>query len=225
MEHDSSVLDKQQRQTAVREKWDRIAGHYDEKVMQTYSEAYRLTIEQILAEANPTDKVLEIACGTGIIALGIAPHVASVTGVDLSPEMIAKAEEKSGAAEVDNLDFRVADAYGLPFEDQSFDLVLLTNMLYLVAEPDAVIREAKRCLKPGGLLVSVTDCMLEGAPLGLRLKAWFRRRLGRPEKAQTPHYFREADIRALYAQNGISIEGEAVLHPQPVNYYLSGRPG
>ncbi|MCB2214289.1 class I SAM-dependent methyltransferase [bacterium] len=221
MAKDNQALEKKQHQTAIREKWDRIAGHYDENVMKTYREAYRLTIDQILAEVQLTEKVLEIACGTGIVSFGIAPKVASLTGVDLSPEMIANAEEKLADADMNNLDFRVADAYDLPFEDGEFDVVLIANMLYLVADPDAVMQEANRCLRPGGLLVSVTDCVLEAASLGQRLRLWFRRLTGR----SGIHHFRAADIRALYERHGITIESEAILHPQPVNYYLSGRLG
>lgn len=225
MPRNNEIKHNQQRQMDERAAWDQMAGHYDEWVMRNYREAYRLTIEKILEEASPASKVLEIACGTGIIAFGIAQHVASVSGIDLSPEMIAKAEEKLRASNAGNLTFRVADAYDLPFEDHSFDLVLITNMLYIVADPAAVLREAKRCLTPDGVLISVTDCLLESPPPSLRLKLLLRRLTGLPRQMKYVHYFHKEDLRTLYEENGIIIEREADLHSKPVNYYLSGKPG
>lgn len=225
MKRDDNLTNDAQRQEGERAAWDRMADHYDERVMRTYQEAYHLTIEQILAEATPSDQVLEVGCGTGIIALGLSPHVTSVTGVDLSPAMIARAEAKLDAAEAGNLDFRVADAYDLPFKNHAFDLVLVTNLLYLVADPDRVIKEAKRCLKSEGVLISVTDCLLESPPLRLRLMIWLRRLTGLPKMLKYVHYFRKADLRGLYKQIGLTIEKEADMHSQPVNYYLSGKPG
>ncbi len=217
-------MNNQQPQTNKMGKWDRIAKNYDDNVMQTYREAYRLTIQEILEEATPSSSVLEIGCGTGIIALGVAPYVADVTGVDLSSEMIARANQKSHAANISNLNFRLADAYDLPFDDHTFDLVLLTNMLHIVADPEKVLQEAIRCVKPGGFLISVTDCLLESASFWFLLKLMTQKLRKPPENGNHLHYFRKSDLRALYKENGIKIEKEAILHPEPLNYYLSGKP-
>jgi len=202
--------------------WDKIARSYDRNVMGTYEEAYRLTNEALRAEITPETRVLEMGCGTGIVSLGIAPHAGEVIGVDLSPRMIAQAEKKAHEAAFQNLSFQEADAYALPFEDESFDTVLLTNLLHVVAEPETVIEEASRVLRKGGTLAAVTDCLAERVPF----KVWFNLLTLRAMKlfgtVKVMHFLHKSDLRDWFTANGIQLHNEAVLHAAPVNFYISG---
>jgi ubiquinone/menaquinone biosynthesis C-methylase UbiE len=84
---------------------------------------------------------------------------------------ITLAENKAQINRIQNVTFRVADTYSLPFGDENFDVVLLTNLLHIVAETVSVLQEARRLLRPDGVLAAVTDCMAEPGPFKNWLQA------------------------------------------------------
>lgn len=104
---------------------------------------------QMLAP-RPTDRVLDVGCGTGQFAVAIAPHVAAVIGVDLTPEMLAKARAEQARAGVANVDWRLADSTALPVADGAFDIVTSRSMLHHAADPAATLAEMRRACVPGG---------------------------------------------------------------------------
>ena len=202
--------------------WNQLARSYDRNVMGTYSDAYRLTHQAILEDLNPNDRILEVGCGTGIVSLAIAPHAGEVIGVDLSPRMIQQAEKKSNEAALQNLHFQEADAYELPFEDESFDVVLLTNLLHVVAEPETVIKEAHRVLREGGTLAAVTDCLAEKVPFQVWFNLLTLRAMKLFGKIKYMHFLHRSDLRNWFNGHGFQIHKEVDCHPAPVNYYLAG---
>jgi ubiquinone/menaquinone biosynthesis C-methylase UbiE len=216
------IMNQTIRQQNERAIWDQIANRYDSNVMETFAKAYRLTQEAIMEEVNNRSRVLEVGCGTGIISLAIVPHAGEVVGVDLSPKMITLAQEKAKNEGLQNLNFREADAYELPFEDERFDLVLLTNLLHFVADPTKVLKEARRVLRSGGVLATVTDCMAEPAPLRVRLHTFGLRMMKLIGKIKYFHFFHRRDLNDLLESSGFKIKQEADFHDTPVNYYLSG---
>ena len=116
--------------------------------------------EQLLAPAKlaPGQSVLDIGCGTGTLAIAakLRVGVGKVTGIDASPEMIARARRKAARTGVD-IAFDVALAQSLPFADATFDTVLSTVMLHHVprAAREEAAREVERVLKPGGQFLAV----------------------------------------------------------------------
>lgn len=112
-----------------------------------------------LAGVAPGEKVLDVGCGTGALAIAAkakAGPSGHVSGIDPSPEMIEVARRKAARAGLE-MDFRVAAIEELPFPDGSFDLVLSSLMLHHL--PDDVKRvglaEVRRVLKPGGRFLAV----------------------------------------------------------------------
>jgi 2-polyprenyl-3-methyl-5-hydroxy-6-metoxy-1,4-benzoquinol methylase/biotin operon repressor len=98
--------------------------------------------------------VLDIASGDGVMAELLAEHARSVTCVDISTKVLAAARKRLG--EPSNVTFSQADMRALPYRDESFDHVLLMHALTYAKQPDAVLAEAARCLRPGGRLVVAT---------------------------------------------------------------------
>jgi SAM-dependent methyltransferase len=88
----------------------------------------------------PEAKLLDVGCGTG----WLAEHFRDYTGIDGSPEAVAAAQAKGRSIQQGDVD------QPLPFEDASFDAVVLKDLLEHVADPVAVVREVGRVLKPGG---------------------------------------------------------------------------
>jgi len=123
--------------------------------------------------------VLEVGVGTGL-ALPLYGDGVEVTGIDYSPEMLAKAQERVAEEKLERVkDLRQMDARELDFPDASFDNVCAMHVLSVVPEPERVMREIARVVKPGGKVLIVNHfardkgvlAMLErvAAPLEARL--------------------------------------------------------
>ncbi len=133
--------------------WSRYAKLYDFEIERFNRRAYE-RMYQLMSESLSSDMdVLEVATGTGLIALGIADSAKSVTATDFSPGMIARARKKAIPA---NVSFSIEDATSLSFPDARFDAAIISNALHIMQEPELVLENIKRVLKPGGLLVAPT---------------------------------------------------------------------
>ncbi len=109
--------------------------------------------------------ILEIGCGTGTTALKLSRTGQAYLATDVSPAMIAIAEDKAAVHMNRDVIFGVADPTTAPWLDKSFDAVLAFNVLHLVTERHRVLSELNRVLSPGGLLISKTPCLKEMNPL------------------------------------------------------------
>jgi arsenite methyltransferase len=99
------------------------------------------------------EAVLDIGCGAGvdsIIAGKLTGPAGAVTGIDLVPEMLAKARENARLAGADNVTFQESSAERLPFPDKSFDAVISNGVFNLVVDKAKALAEVYRVLKPGG---------------------------------------------------------------------------
>ena len=100
-------------------------------------------------------KVLDVACGTGVVALTAARAGAKVTGLDLTPELIARAKENAAIAKLE-IQWHEGDAEELPFGDGTFDVVLSQFGHMFAPRPEVVVREMLRVLRPGGTIAFAT---------------------------------------------------------------------
>ena len=109
-----------------------------------------------LMAPHSAQRVLDVGCGSGQLAVAIAPRVARVVGVDLTPAMLDQARAHAAAKGVKNVLWKVADSIALPVEDSSFDAVVSRAMFHHAADPAATFGEMHRACASGGRLV-VTD--------------------------------------------------------------------
>jgi phosphatidylethanolamine/phosphatidyl-N-methylethanolamine N-methyltransferase len=103
---------------------------------------------------EPGARVLEMGVGTGL-SLGAYPAHCKVTGIDLAPDMLERAQER-----IDRFGYRHAtveqgDALDLRFPDDSFDYVMAFHVISVVPDPQRMLEEAQRVCKPGGVLVII----------------------------------------------------------------------
>ena len=99
--------------------------------------------------------VLDVGCGTGVVAVTAARQGARATGLDLSPVLLDRARENSQIAGV-GIDWREGDAENLPFEDGAFDVVLSQFGHIFAPRPEVAIAQMLRVLKPGGTIAFAT---------------------------------------------------------------------
>jgi arsenite methyltransferase len=102
---------------------------------------------------QPGEDVLDVGCGAGMDTLVAAQMVGpsgSVTGIDMTPEMVAKARGSAAEMGLDNVTIVEGSAEHLPFDDASFDVVISNGVIDLIPDKDAVFSEITRVLRPGG---------------------------------------------------------------------------
>ena len=107
------------------------------------------------ARISSGSRVLDVACGTGVVAVTAARLGARATGLDLTPELLEAARENATTAGVD-VDWREGDVEQLPFEDGAFDVVASQFGHMFAPRPDVAVREMLRVLKPGGTIAFST---------------------------------------------------------------------
>lgn len=131
--------------------------HFDEEAANYESgRRYRRLVEPRAAAAalldlTPSDRLLDIGCGTGITVRSLASRVERAVGIDISPSMIEYAREQTRG--VTNVEFVVAESSELPFPDASFTAVLCTFSFHHYPRPAASVQEIGRVLVGGGRVV------------------------------------------------------------------------
>jgi ubiquinone/menaquinone biosynthesis C-methylase UbiE len=142
-DHDRLIRNEFTRQAAV---MATAAIFNDANVLARIRDAARLT---------RSSRVLDVACGPGIVAEALAPGTGEVVGCDMTPEMLEKARERCAKAGLDNTRFTPGRAEALPFPDASFDVVVSRSAVHHFPDPPAAFREMARVVKPGGRVITV----------------------------------------------------------------------
>ena len=151
--------------------WDRTAGRYAKRAIADEA-AYQKKLDITRRYLGPDMEILEFGCGTGSTAIAHAPWVKRIDAIDISPEMIQIARDRAEAAGVANVSFEAASIDGFDAAGRAFNAVLGLNILHLLADRDEAIARVHRMLKPGGIFVTSTACIGDGARLlgmGLRI--------------------------------------------------------
>jgi arsenite methyltransferase len=116
-----------------------------------------------MGRLDPGERVLDLGSGAGtdsLIAAQMVGENGRVTGVDMTPEMLEKARTAAAAMGVTNVEFVEGDAERLPFDDETFDVVISNGVIDLITDKDAVFAEVYRVLRPGGR-IQVADVTIQ----------------------------------------------------------------
>ena len=189
--------------------WNRNAKCYDRfmrKDRAAYEKLYELIRPVVKART-----VLELAAGTGLIAKNIVRAASHIKVTDASEEMIAEAKRNNRSAK---LHFSVRDMFCLPYADKSFDVVIVSNALHIVPQPEKALAEIRRVLKDDGVLIAPTFTHGNGTLRG-RIKLFFMKLAGFPLNSR----WSSADYLAFLRQNGWTVRKSAVLKASfPLTY-------
>ena len=181
--------------------WDRNAGRYD-RFMRKDRAAY----EKMYGLIRPVVKgktVLELAAGTGLIAKNIVNAAAHIEATDASVEMIAEAKRNNHSAK---LHFSVQDMFCLPYADKSFDVVIVSNALHIVPQPEKALAEIHRILRDDGVLIAPTFTHAENSFFG-NSKAFFLKLAGFPLHSR----WTSEEYLCFLQQNGWTVRKSVVL--------------
>jgi ubiquinone/menaquinone biosynthesis C-methylase UbiE len=168
----------------------------------TDAAALRLIVEA--SGAGPGDTVLDVACGGGVVACGFAPHVAHVTGIDMTPAMLERAAAHAKALGLTNVTWRRGDATQLPFADAVFSIVHTRFSFHHFLDPLAALKEMVRVCRPGGRVV-VCDSHASTDPAQAAA-------FNKLERLRDPSHVRclsLPELKALFAKAGLGAPREA----------------
>ena len=189
--------------------WDRNAKHYD-RFMRKDAAAY-MRMYALIRPVVKAKTVLELATGTGLIAKNIVNAAAHIEATDVSAEMILEAKRDNRSAK---LHFSVQDMFRLPYADKSFDVVVVSNALHIVPQPEKALQEIKRVLKDDGLLIAPTFTHADNSFSG-RVKAFFMKLAGLPLHSR----WTSGEYLNFLRQNGWTVRKSAVLKASfPLTY-------
>lgn len=165
---------------AVKQQFGASAANY--VTSRTHARGRDLEALPALAGLDGTQLVLDVATATGHTALTLSPHARHVTGVDLTPQMLAESRQQAAQRGIKNVTFAEADAESLPFPDGSFDVVTCRIAAHHFPNVQAFCREAARVLRPAGRLIVIDNIAPESEPLD--------RFINEMEKLRDPSHFR-----------------------------------
>lgn len=135
--------------------WDKIAPLYD-AAEALNNKVYSKMLSYAVSLVPEGAKVLECAAGTGAISAAVSKKAAHITCTDLSLPMLEQARKKFRAKGITNITLEERDIFNLSDEDETYDVVIAANVLHLLDDPQAAVKELMRTVKKGGRLIVPT---------------------------------------------------------------------
>ena len=209
-----------------REKKAEQFWHMNAKNMDTFSENEGL--KKFEAKRNEKlekylpgrDRILDYGCGTGTLALGFAGRAKEIHGIDFAAGMIRVAQGKAAESGVDNARFMQATIFDERLDKGSYDAVLAWGILHLVDDRNLVVKRIHELLKPGGLVVSATECMAEKKTPITSLLSFLMKVGIFPISLQ---YFTVAELEESFTAAGFQIVQEEIMGDNPVSCFIAAK--
>jgi ubiquinone/menaquinone biosynthesis C-methylase UbiE len=204
---------------AITQVFNLIATRYDNPSLQFFPSCANKLVEYV--KIKPDHQVLDIATGTGVVALAVAQcldNEGRVQAIDLSENMLHQAQKKVKHAGLNNVDFHVMDAEQLDFKNNYFDVITCSYGLFFMLDMSAALKNWLRVLKPGGKIIFSSF-----APSAFQaLTDVFIKNLAEYDViAPTPRWLQLAEddlCKKILADNGYEV---AQITQSQLGYYLA----
>ncbi len=204
------------------EYWGKYGAPYDANMERVVGKTLVADINGALKELPALGNVVEFGCGTGYYTGPIARKAENVVATDVSEELLSVAMKQFAGQET--LSFQREDSTCTSFEDGSFDSVFEANLLHVIEDPSAVLRENHRVLCEGGRLIVVsftTHGMTRWDTFKLALRfLWY---FGKPPR--NSHTFSPDDLAALLESTGFEVVECRLLGQTTKAVYAVARKG
>ena len=136
--------------------WERGAPHYDRVTRRWFGRPLARAVELTAGAVAGAETVLEVAAGTGLVTVAMAPHVRQLIATDYADNMVALLRERLNGAGLTHVTVEHRDIYALGYPPASFDVVVAANVLLLVPDLERALDALCHVLRPGGRLITPT---------------------------------------------------------------------
>ena len=198
--------------------WDMISNGFDKQAKNKGLEQIHVKmVENAKKCLNICDIVLDYGCATGTVAIEIADKVKEIHGIDISSKMIGAAKRKAAERKIENIDFAQSTIFDERLKRESFDVVLALGILHLVEDRQKVIKRINELLKPGGLVISATECMGEKKSF-ITILLFLLMKIGLfPSMIR---FFKVSELEDSITNGNFQIVQTESLAHSPVNYFI-----
>ena len=155
----------------ARDFWDKQAKKYDDSEKQ-FEPVYKQMLGKTKNFLTPDDHVLDFGCATGNKAIELAGFVKQIHGIDISTEMINIANSKIGEKEQKKISFTQGEIFDDILGKETFDKILSFGVIHLLEDSEKVVRRINELLKPKGLFIASTACLM--GKMAIKNKLEFR---------------------------------------------------
>ncbi len=205
----------------VQERFTRTAGEFASFSRSVRAAEANQLLQMVRAQAGGAAlhgmDVLDVACGPGTFALGFAPHVRRVTGLDITPAILEKARTAAVKEGIANVEWTLGNAETLPWPVASFDLVTTAYSLHHMSGAQKALEEIARVLKPGGWL-GLVDIAVPDDPA---FDPAVNNAIEIARDASHVRTFRPQELRGMVERAGLQfLAGEAGARPRSFDDWM-----
>jgi ubiquinone/menaquinone biosynthesis C-methylase UbiE len=197
--------------------WNKKASTYDNHLKESQT-AYKKIIEFLKEDLTNNMFLLDIGTGTGEIPLQIYNYVKKIDAIDFSQEMINLARDKADKLNISNINFIVCDINELSYDDNTFDSILISNVLHIADEPQKLLIKLKRLIKTNGIIIAPT--FLHNQNIFTKIISYILKRKGHPIKSK----FDRKTIVSLFEENNFRIiKNIYIKNIMPISYVVASK--
>lgn len=203
--------------------WDKQADNYDASTGK-FKEMFSRTADKTRKYLKTSDTVLELGCGTGRTTLELAGNVKNISAIDISAKMLEIAKEKADRRQIKNIEFHHTTIFDMNFREETYDVILAYNVLFLLIEKKDTIERIKSLLKPGGYLISVSPCIRQRTLAGRLSITLLFSLLNVFRIYSTSHAALSfSDYENMITDGGLAIVETEDLHTDERHYFIAAR--
>jgi 2-polyprenyl-3-methyl-5-hydroxy-6-metoxy-1,4-benzoquinol methylase len=201
--------------------WDMISAHLEHVAQNEALKQGRIRrAEKLPQYLRESDVVLDYGCANGAGALEFAGRVKAIQGIDFSARMIAAAKRKAAAGHIKNVAFTQATIFDEQLKSEAFDVVLAWGILHLVEDRPRVLARIDELLKPGGLLISATECLGEKKSAITSLLSFLMKIGVFPAMLK---FFTVAELEAAITRANFQLVQTDMLADNPIAYFIAAK--